>query len=381
MRQAAREHPIRVLHTPSLVGGHPTGLAAAERALGLESRVVAIDESEFGYEADETLSGSGGSRLSREGHRWKLLARALATFDVVHFNFGSSIMPRWYPADLRGVGGAAGAAYGVYSRAFELRDLPLLRLARKGIFVTYQGDDARQADALRRYAVSPVDEAGYDARLDARKRTAIAAFDRYADRIYALNPDLLHVLPARAQFLPYASVDVERWQPVVADRPGPPVALHAPSHRGAKGTRFVLDAVERLRTSGVELELLLVEGMTREQARTEYERADLLVDQVLAGWYGGLAVELMALGKPVVAYIRDEDLDVLPEGMRSELPVISATPATLEDTLRDWLTTRRGALADLGRRSRAYVERWHDPHTIAARVVKDYEDVVRERRG
>jgi len=41
---------------------------------------------------------------------------------------------------------------------------------------------------------------------DARKRWRIAQFATYADRIYALNPDLLHVLPAQAEFLPYANV-------------------------------------------------------------------------------------------------------------------------------------------------------------------------------
>ena len=32
-----------------------------------------------------------------------------------------------------------------------------------------------------------------------------------------------------------------------------------------------------------------------------YAQADLVVDQVLIGWYGALAVETMAMGKPVIA--------------------------------------------------------------------------------
>ena len=41
-----------MLHAPTAVGGHPSGLAAAERELGLESTVLAVDEPPFGYAVD-----------------------------------------------------------------------------------------------------------------------------------------------------------------------------------------------------------------------------------------------------------------------------------------------------------------------------------------
>ncbi len=58
---------------------------------------------------------------------------------------------------------------------------------------------------------------------------------------------------------------------------------------------------------GVRFEFTLVEGLHREEAKRLYERADLFVDQLILGWYGGVAVELMALGKPVIAHIRPGD--------------------------------------------------------------------------
>jgi glycosyltransferase involved in cell wall biosynthesis len=157
--------------------------------------------------------------------------------------------------------------------------------------------------------------------------------------------------------------------------------MHAPTDRRVKGTRHLLDAVERLRGEGVELELVLVEGLSHAEALAAYEQADLVVDQLLAGWYGAVAVELMALGKPVVAYIRDEDLGAIPDGMRADLPVIHATPETLADVLREWLTTRRDELPEVGRRGRAFVERWHDPRTIAARMKDAYERSVKRVPG
>jgi hypothetical protein len=157
--------------------------------------------------------------------------------------------------------------------------------------------------------------------------------------------------------------------------------LHAPSHRGVKGTEHIVRAAERLQAEGVPFEFRLVEGLTHAEARRLYERADLAVDQVLAGWYGGFAVEMMAFGVPVVAYLREGDLAFLPEAMRRDLPVVSATPGTVYAVLKSLLTARRGELADLGRRSRAYVETWHDPLRVAATLKADYETAARGKRS
>ena len=333
--------PLRVLHVPAAVGGHPPRLAQAERELGLESRCVTVDPPPFGYSVDEVLARGG--RPGREVRRWRLLLRAFRDADVVHFNFGSSLL------------------HGLYG-PLELRDVGWLRRAGKAVFVTFQGDDARP---------------GY--RDERQRRRALAAFERHAHGLYALNPDLLGYLPERASFLPYASVDPRDWTPVwPAD--GVPVVVHAPSDRARKGTEHVLRAVDRLRAEGVELELVVVEGVTRAEARREYERATVLVDQLVVGWYGGVAVEAMALGKPVVAYLREEELHVLPPAMRDALPVVRATGETLADVLRELVVARRDDVAELGRRSRAYVERWHDPLAIARQVKGDYEAVVAQNR-
>ena len=184
---------LRVLHCPADVGGHPTSLARAERELGLDSVCVLLD----------------GTGMRRELQRWRLLRRAFREFDVVHFNFGSTLLPRWWPSVHHG----KRALYGVYARTLELRDAGWLRRAGKAVFVTFQGDDARTADALR----SRVDDTRwlgeyYDRRDDARKRRAAAQLAAVADGVFVLNPDLLALLP-EAKFVPYASVDPREYTP------------------------------------------------------------------------------------------------------------------------------------------------------------------------
>ena len=371
MARVTTDDRLRVLHAPAAVGGHAPELARAERRRGLDSVSVVIEPASQGYEVDEVLAPPGSSRLRRELARVRLVRRALRDFDVVHLNFGSPLTPRRYPATVLGKRGPAARAFNLYAGAVEFRELALLKRAGKAIFVTYQGDDARQASSAPR-----LPPGYYDADLDERKREWIARIDRYADVIYALNPDLLRVLPTRAEFLPYASVDLEAWTPAPQSTSGIPTVVHAPSDRSAKGTDGVLAASAELRRRGVAHELVLVEGVTREEARQAYARADLLVDQLIVGWYGGLAVELMALGKPVVARIDRDDLQALPDAMRSELPVVDADSSSLADVLAELLTSRRHELAEIGRRSRAYAEKWHDPNVIAARTEAAYREAL-----
>jgi len=45
------------------------------------------------------------------------------------------------------------------------------------------------------------------------------------------------------------------------------------------------------------------------------------------------------------------------------------------------LTDDRQLLASTGAQCRQFVERWHNPRTIAQRVRDDYEQIVRKIRG
>ena len=371
--------PPRVLHCPAAVGGHPQGLARAERAIGLASHSVSFVEHPLGFDADETLAPEGTPAWRAEWARYGLLFRALRDFDVIHFNFGRTIAPSLDSmARARSAGPAwLAAMYRTYASLLEFRDLPLLRFAGKRIAVTFQGDDARQGDeCAKRFeinATSEVEPGYYTPESDARRRRVIEHFDAHADLIYTVNPDLLQVLPERARFVPYAHVDARGIRPSgTRQHSGPPVIVHAPTHRGVKGTRHILAACERLAAEGRRFELRLVEGMSRESALAVYQEADLLIDQLLLGWYGGVAVEFMAMGKPVACYVRPSDLDGIPPAMRDALPIIGITPESVHAVLADWLERPPSAWQRLGQQSRGFVERWHDPERIARQLARDY---------
>jgi hypothetical protein len=369
--------PLRVLHCPEVVGGMPGELARAERALGADSRAVAFENSVYDYAIDEVLYTPETGRLKREWKRWGLLRRALTQFDVIHFNFGRTIMPD-RTTELPGRGRLGMFLRRLYAGIFELRDVALLKRMGKRVFVTFQGDDLRQSDFCGQHFgprfLQELSTGYYTTETDARKRWRAAKLAQLVDGMYAVNPDLMYLLPPTAKFLRYGHINPREWSyrpPPPAHDDGP-LVIHAPTHRGVKGTRFVLEAVDKLRSEGVRFRFQLIEGLPRVEARRLFEHADLLIDQLWLGWYGGLAVELMALGRPVICNIREDGLKFLPPGMAAALPVIRAEPTTLTNVLREWLTTRPDELMQVGVKSREFVEHWHDPIEVARELLTDY---------
>lgn len=378
-----------MLHVPSSVGGNPQGLSRHLLQLGVDSETWILRQNFLAYPVEKVIWRDGQGLLAREVRRWIAIAKAAIGFQVIHLNFGTCIA--WPSPTSRGNDSGLNrrvqrVAWSAYTRALAWLELHLYRLLGRPLFVHYQGDDARQGDVSLekfKYSVAQHAEPGYYSRTtDAFKRRMILSMSRLCDQIYAVNPDLMHVLPANARFVPYCHISLDDWQPVYsqADVSRPLRLGHAPTNRAVKGTARILTALDALRAEGHHFEIDLVEGVPHDEARRRYEHVDVLIDQLYTGWYGGLAVEAMALGKPVVVYIREEDLQFIPAAMRADLPFIRVTPDTIEEGLRRTLTMPRTELVELARRSRAFVERWHDPLRIATEIKADYEAALRKRR-
>jgi glycosyltransferase involved in cell wall biosynthesis len=145
-----------------------------------------------------------------------------------------------------------------------------------------------------------------------------------------------------------------------------PLIVHAPSSRRRKGSEHVIAAVE-----GLDADLELVEGLHHDEAFERYRAADIVVDQLNAGWYGLFAIEAMALGKPVVTFLHDEAVRRTEEAFGTRVPIVSATAGTLRETLRP-LVADAARRRELGAASRAYAERVHDVERVADRLLDLY---------
>lgn len=377
---------MRVIHLPTSTGGNPQGVSRHLQELGVQSETWVMNRNLYDYPVDKVLTDPDDSLLVREVKRL-LGLRYVAQCDVVFYNYGTSLFqpfpvvkgtPKGFFQKLKYF------VYSVYLRTTPRLEQLLVRAFRRRVFLMYQGDDARQGDFCKsNFRITFADKVGdqyYTFQTDEAKRKRIRYFEKYAERIYALNPDLLHVLPGRAEFLPYSHINLSDWSPSYPTLEQRPLRIgHAPSHRGVKGTDLVLKAIDELKRLGFRFEFTLVEGVRNQALKESLQQQDVIVDQLYAGWYGGLAVEAMALGKPVIAYIRSEDLCFIPEGMRLQIPILQTEPASIFDTLKHVLQMPRLQLIELAKASRKYVETWHDPYAIAARIKRDIEHSINSR--
>jgi len=167
-------------------------------------------------------------------------------------------------------------------------------------------------------------------------------------------------------------VHVAAWLPDYVPQPvreTPKLVLHAPTNRLIKGTRYVEAAFEQLKPKFPGVEFRIVEKTAWLRLKDQMAGCDVFVDQLFMGWYGMVSVEAMALARPAMAYMRP---DFEPRAVAC--PVVRTSLETLagdlEALLRD--APRRRALGEAGR---AYVEREHEAHVIARRVLDLYHEI------
>ena len=305
---------LRVTHCPVNTAGVPWQNVQALRRKGVDARLVVFERYKLHPEADESLDRRGG--LARQqATQWRALARLLPRTDIFHFYFGLTLVPK--------------------SLQF-----PILRAARKKSVMHFLGSDIRG---------KPPAELAWAAKAGAR---IVGSYDaiRWVPEAEVVPPGI-----NLSEYTPVPPSDRER-----------PVVVHAPSSRRRKGTEHVIAACEQLPVS-----LEIVEGLHHDEARRRYERADIVVDQLNAGWYGLFAIEAMAVGKPVVSFLHDEAVARTEEAFGVRVPIVSATADTLVERLRP-LVESAEERRRVGAESRAYIERVHDADRLADRLLDIY---------
>jgi len=137
--------------------------------------------------------------------------------------------------------------------------------------------------------------------------------------------------------------------------------------------------IEGLKQEGFELEVLSPTEIPNKDLRFMQVQSDIFLDMLTYGWFGAMAREAMMLGKPVICYLRPEWLasmkQEIPEYV-AELPVINATPATVEGVLRE-LIGSPDLRREIGLRSRAFALKWHSSEAAGQRFDQIYGKLLK----
>jgi glycosyltransferase involved in cell wall biosynthesis len=350
--------PLRVLHGTYEIAGQGMVLAAGLTAAGADAKSLAY-------------------RVDWDGRRPQLIVeldpmplpvRALAmagtflklapAFDVFHFHFGTSFLPR-------------------------LADVPLLKAMGKTVVFHFHGCEVRNKAFMREHhALAACTECDPFCR-PPKQRWLMSEALRHADRVFYSTSDLAESVPGGVQ-LPLA-IESARWEAAglahaLPDAPlrdgvhGPVVIAHAPTQWPLiKGTRHVEAAIELLKPEFPLLEYRLIRKIPWAGMPQALAGCDLIVDQLFMGWYGLLAIEGMSVGRPVVCYLRPDLAGAAPD-----CPLVSATPETIAGTLRGLVRdpARRQAL---GERGREFARAHHDAAVVGRGLLAHYDELRAKR--
>ena len=148
-----------------------------------------------------------------------------------------------------------------------------------------------------------------------------------------------------------------------------PRVIHVPSNPLVKGTAEITPIVERLQREGV-IEYVRVSGLSHAEMPAVFESADVVLDQFRLGDYGVAACEAMASGRLVVSHVTADARDAVLERTGQALPVVQATIADLEQTLRD-VVLRRDHFRDIASRGPAFVRSVHSGE-LSRRILEEH---------
>ncbi|MEU8221465.1 glycosyltransferase [Kribbella sp. NPDC048915] len=193
--------------------------------------------------------------------------------------------------------------------------------------------------------------------LERNATRAVDLFTSYPGQVYVSTPDLLDYVP-NATWCPVI-VDVDAWRsdaPVLEHRL--PVVAHAPSKSAMKGSGLIDPIMEDLARRGL-ITYRRVEGVDPADMPAVYRDADIVLDQFRIGSYGVAACEAMAAGRIVVGHIAQQVRDRVTAETGLELPIVDATPDSVEQVVLD-LIAHPERSRELAARGPAFVEQVHD---------------------
>jgi glycosyltransferase involved in cell wall biosynthesis len=249
-------------------------------------------------------------------------------------------------------------------------DYPILKLLRKRLVCVFLGSDVRYGPAYQVEMemlgvgndVQPFTKyvLGLRGVTYRTKMRTVRMAERYADLI--LSQPGFAQLQSRPYMRMNIPLDLSLFEFEIPRR-DVPLVIHAPSNKDIKGTRFVFEAVERLRSSGVQFDFQLIEGLPNSELRNLLSRSDILVDELFSETVGTLSLEAMAAGNAVLVRYMAEYA-----GVPVSCPAQNVTMTTVEERLVR-LVQDRNLRRGLAIEGRSFVEKHHDHVKVAHEIL------------
>lgn len=327
---------MKIIHVPLEIAGQMGILCGEMKRHGHQA---------IGYNYFHTALGFTHNILPADGYEIiNVWGEAMEYFDLFHFHYALTPFT-------------------------DLRDLAMIAAKGKPCIMHHWGSDVRKPSiATRLNPYVNLENCPTDVEIDKRLRQVSRYISTAIVQDYEVLPYVadyykkVHVLPV--------TIELEKFKPSYprVDEKNP-LVVHAPTQPRYKGTAAIEKAITALQQE-IPFRYKRIEHMSHAEAKEVYKQADIIIDQILVGSFGIFAVESMAFGKPVIAYIR-EDLQPKYPGM----PICSANPDTIYHVLKPLLQS--GELRySKGREGRAYVMKHHDSQVVGKQLLSIYQELM-----
>ena len=345
-RLAARTTPVRLVIGHANYAEQAWHLArAAERLSGVEAIAVHLQgrNARFGFRSDLSVPDA----IYQHSAHWRRRFFADVSRHVTHaiIESGRPLFGRLHNFDV-------------------VRDVEALR--SRGLQVAFHahGSELRLPSRHRELDEwSPFHVTG-DAALDAETARLEAGALRFREQLaraevplFVSTPELLLDAPS-ATWLPLV-IDPGRWatDAPVLQRDVLRV-VHAPTNPHLKGTALIEPVLESLVEEGL-IDYRRWEGVPSSDMPASVAEADVVLEQFRIGTYSAVAVESMAAGRLVIAHVHEQVRAVVRKSTGLELPIVEATPASLDAVLRD-VALHRETYARIAASGPEFVATVHD---------------------
>jgi glycosyltransferase involved in cell wall biosynthesis len=141
--------------------------------------------------------------------------------------------------------------------------------------------------------------------------------------------------------------------------------FHAPNHKNIKGTQYLVDAVDNLKSQGYDIELILKTKISNSEVIATIHECDIVADQFIVGWYAMFALEAMSCKKPVLCYLRDDLIDLYKSAniLEDEMPIINTNVQNIKENIL-WCYNNKNKLDEISQSSYEFVKKYHSLESI-----------------
>lgn len=330
---------LKVVHGTMEIANQMHTITDELKRNNIDAKSVNYYPSYLNYKSDfvlnlPSININDADKLTKE-----LAVQLINENNIFHFHFGTSL-------------------------TIDYSDLAVLKSLNKKVFMHHWGSDVRLLSKAVKY--NPYVKVKT---LDENKIIQNLTFlSNYIDDCIVSDYELYEYVKDfyKHVHLIKQAVDVEQYKMNIKPKINKLCIVHAPTSPEIKGTRYVMKAIEELKDT-YDFEFKLVHGISHVEAKKIYEEADIIIDQLLIGSYGLLAIEAMAMGKTVICWISEN----MTHRYSKELPIISANPDTLKDKL-EYVIKNKDMLEEIGNKGRKFVEKNHASNVVVKELLKLY---------